>query len=92
MSPLPSLSGLVEDETTFAAGSLGVLTALLMLVGAAFAFSLPRVAQVIFVLAYLCSIPAREDFPDMWVWGIISLVLAVLLLFVKSKKKRETAQ
>lgn len=80
---LTGLSNLVEDEASGEAGAMGMLTAFLMFFGGAFAFGVPRVAQVLFVLGFLASIPARENFPDMWLWGIISAVLAGLLFLHK---------
>ena len=76
---------MTKDEAVLQASSLGMLTALLMFFGAAFAFGLPRVAQVLFGLAFLVSIPARDEYPDMWVWGIVCLVLGCLLFFVRPK-------
>ncbi|RDC68891.1 hypothetical protein DLJ49_19585 [Rhodovulum sp. 12E13] len=86
---ITGLSGIVEDEATGEAGAMGMLTAFLMFFGGAFAFGVPRVAQVFFGLAFLASIPARENFPDMWVWGIISAILAGLLFFHKKPKKSD---
>lgn len=83
---ITGLSGLANDEQVGQAGALGMLTAILMFFGGAFSFGLPGVARVLFVLGFLASIPAREQFPDMWVWGIASAILAGLLLFVKSPK------
>ncbi|MBC6437980.1 MAG: hypothetical protein GDA52_07560 [Rhodobacteraceae bacterium] len=80
---LTGVSSVIEDQATQEAGALGVLTAFLMFLGGAFAFGLPRVAQIFFILGFLASIPARDNFPDMWIWGIISAILAGLLLFHK---------
>jgi len=88
---ITALSGITEDQATGEAGSLGMVTAFLMFFGGAFAFSLPRVAQVFFGLAFLASIPARENFPDMWVWGIVSAVLAGLLFFLKKPVQANAA-
>lgn len=80
------LANLAQDENVGQAGSIGVLTAFLIFLGGAFAFGLPKVARVLFVLGFLASIPARSYFPDMLIWGGVSLILGVLLLFVKSPK------
>lgn len=83
---ITGLSGLADDQAVGEAGALGMATAILMFFGSAFSFGLPKVARVLFLLAFLVSIPAREAFPDMWVWGVASLILGVLLVFVKTKK------
>lgn len=82
---ITGLSGITNDSAVGEAGALGMLTAFLMFLGGAFAFGVPRAAQVLLGLAFLVSIPARDEFPDMWVWGIIALVLAVLLSFHKKE-------
>lgn len=89
---ITGLSGLAEDQAAGEAGALGMLTALLMFFGGAFAFGVPRVAQILFVAAFFVSIPARENFPDMWVWGIISAALAVLLFFHKKSVEGKSPQ
>lgn len=89
---ITGLSGIVEDEVTGEAGAMGMITALLMFFGGAFSFGVPRAAQVFFGLAFLVSIPARDNFADMWVWGIISAILAGLLFFHKKPKESDTSQ
>lgn len=78
---IAGLSRLADDETIVEAGTFGMLTAFLMFLGGAFAFGLPRAAQVFFGLSFIASIPAREDFPDMWIWGIVAAILAGSLFF-----------
>jgi hypothetical protein len=84
---ITGLSGLANDQAVGEAGAMGMVTAFLMFFGGAFSFGLPGVARVLFALGFLASIPARESYPDMWVWGIASAGLGGLLLFVKSTKK-----
>lgn len=78
------LARLAQDQKTGQAGSLGVLTAFLIFLGGAFACGLPKAARVLYVLGFIASIPARSTFPDMLIWGVVSLVLGVLLMFVKA--------
>ena len=85
---ITGLSGMIDEKETSEAGSLGMLTALLMFFGGAFSFGLPRVAAVVFALGFLISIPARDAFPDMWVWGIVSLILGVLIRLSYQRDKR----
>lgn len=82
---ITGLSNLANNNSVGEAGALGVLTSLLMFFGGAFSFGLPKVARVMFVLSFVVSIPARKAFPDMWVWGIASLILGLLLLFERRK-------
>jgi hypothetical protein len=85
---ITGLSGMVEDTATAQAGASGMATGFLMFLGGAFAFGAPRVARVLFVFAFFVSIPAWKDFPDMRVWGIICLILAVLLFFQQKSPER----
>lgn len=89
---ITGLSGLTEDELTGQAGAVGMLSALLMFFGGAFAFGLPRVAQFVFLASFLVSIPARKEFPDMFIWGIASLVLAALLIVAVKKPKEKNVE
>ena len=84
------LSNIAGEEAVAGAAALGGLTAFFMFLGGAFSFGLPGVARVLFALAFLVSIPARKDFPDMWVWGIVSALLGCLLWFTRTKKSKET--
>ena len=77
---ITGLSSLADKQDVGQAGAVGMLTAILMFLGAAFTFGLPKVARVLFALSFFASIPAREHFPDMWIWGIVSAILCVLLL------------
>lgn len=86
---LVGASNLAKDEVVLQASSLGMLTALLMFFGAAFAFGLPRIAQVLFGLGFLVSIPARDEYPDMWVWGIACVILGGLLFFATPRKSND---
>jgi len=84
---ITGLSGLANDQAVGEAGAMGMVAAFLMFFGGAFSFGIPAVARVLFALGFLASIPARESYPDMWIWGIASAVLGLLLLSVKSSKK-----
>lgn len=88
---LVGLSNIAREEAVEGAAALGSLTAFFMFLGGAFSFGLPGVARVLFALAFLLSIPARKEFPDMWVWGIASAVLGILLWFVRTKKPAKTS-
>ena len=80
-------NSIAGDEQTSIAAGYGILVAFMFLVGGAFAFKLPRVSMVAFILAAFFGLPGSSDFKDLWVWGIVSLVLAVLCYFAGRKKK-----
>ena len=86
---ITGLGGLAEEEAMHQAGSVGMLVALLMFVAAAFSFGLPRVGGVIFVLAALLAFMVSGDFPDMGVWGAISLLLGFLIFIAGRNAKNK---
>lgn len=75
-------------------GAIGILMALLFLVGGAFALGFPLVSLVAFVLAGVFGIAggASTSFGDLAVWGWISLVLAVLSFFGWREKRKRRAE
>lgn len=86
---ITGLSGAVGETATQQAGGIGMLTAVAMFFGGAFAFGLPTVARVMFAISFGLSLLAKKDFPDMQIWGWLSLLLGVLLTF-SSKSKQES--
>ncbi len=77
------------------AGGIGMLTAVAMFFGGAFAFGLPRVAGFMFAISFGLSLLAKKDFPDMQIWGWLSAILYFLLLFSgnterEAKDKKES--
>lgn len=83
------LSGAAGEVSTQQAGSIGMLVALAIFFGGAFSFALPKVAQLIFLAAFLLSLLAKKDFPDMQIWGYLAAILGVLLAFSSSSRKKE---
>jgi membrane protein implicated in regulation of membrane protease activity len=75
-------------------GALGILVALLFLVGAAFALAFPMVSLASFTLAGLLGLAggSTTPFTDLTVWGIVSLVLAVLSYFGWREKRKRRAE
>jgi len=74
-------------------GAIGILMALLFLVGGAFALGFPLVSLAAFLVAGMFGITAGSttSFSDLSVWGWISLALAVLSFFGwREKRKRRT--
>lgn len=94
-SVLVSAGGsLAEDAGTQESGSMGVLVALLWLVAAAFVLAKPRVSAVLFAVAGLLAFAGTGDFPDLWFWGGVSLVLAGFswLGYREKRKKPSVSQ
>jgi hypothetical protein len=72
-------------------GPVGILMALLFLVGGAFALGFPLVSLVAFLISGIIGIAAgaSTSFGDLAIWGWISLVLAVLSFFgIREKRNR----
>ena len=61
--------------------------------GAAFALGLPRVAMVVFSVAALAGFAAGSStsYKDMTIWGVLSLVLAVMSYFGGRELRRRKA-
>jgi uncharacterized membrane protein len=93
-SLLVDLGGTITKNQNYSqGGSVGVLVALLFLIAGAFAFAKPIVSFIVFILAGVLglAVGGTTGFTDMTVWGVISLVLAVLSFFAwrgDKKKKR----
>lgn len=85
------LSGAIGQTGTQEAGAVGMLMAIAMFLGGAFAFGLPRMAQIFFLANFGLSFVARENFPDLQVWGWVAAILAFLLVFSGGRKSAEKA-
>ncbi|MDN5360541.1 MAG: hypothetical protein PWQ84_1604 [Thermotogaceae bacterium] len=80
------------DEETQESGSSGIIVALLFAFVAAFALKFPKVSMVFCVLIALISfsIASGGIYEDMYVWGTISIILAVMSLFGSREFKKKT--
>lgn len=90
-----SLSGVVNDSGTGESGAVGLFMALIWLVACALVIPLPLVSTIAFVLAGLFGFAAAANFPDLQIWGGISLILAILSLvgwFGKRKQDRKETE
>jgi hypothetical protein len=74
------LSDAANDESTTAAGAIGVFMALLWLAACAFVIPFPLVSIIAFGLAGMAGLAVSGDFPDLAIWGVISFVLGGLSL------------
>ncbi|RUU82760.1 hypothetical protein [Mesorhizobium sp. M7A.F.Ca.MR.362.00.0.0] len=73
------------------AGSVGVFVGLLFFVGGAFAFGLPLVSAIIFVVGSLFAFIAASSFTDMKIWAFADLILAVMAFFAWRSARRGRA-
>lgn len=69
------------------AGSIGILLALLFLVGGAFALKKPLVTSIILAVGGLIALAVGgEHYADLPIWGVIALIMAVVS-FISHKKE-----
>jgi len=88
------LSDVADDETGGQAAAVGLLMAFLWLIACGLVLPVPMVSVVLFVLAGIFGFANSGEFPDLGIWGGISLVLAVMSFLGwrgKRKEKREGA-
>ncbi|MER8646819.1 hypothetical protein [Mesorhizobium sp. M1252] len=79
---------ILENKDLVGAGSVGLLVGLLFFVGGAFAFGLPLVAAIVFVLGSLFALLAASAFPDMYIWAVADLILAAIAFFAWRSGRR----
>ncbi|MGB3025817.1 hypothetical protein [Paradevosia shaoguanensis] len=74
---------MTQDASLSGSGSVGVLIALLFVIGAGFAIALPKVSMIVFGAAALLGIMAggNSTYHDMYIWGGVALVLSVMSYF-----------
>lgn len=74
------------------AGAVGLMMSLLWLIACAFVLPLPFVSVVMFLISGVVGFASSAEFPDLAVWGGISLVLAALSFFGWLGKRKERRQ
>ena len=87
--------GATSNQDLSGAGAVGLLVALLFLIGAAFAIGVPIISVGSFGLAALLALAVgfTSGFVDLRIWGFVSLVLAVMSYFgFRSRRRRGTAR
>ncbi|MBZ9850299.1 hypothetical protein LB565_20165 [Mesorhizobium sp. CA14] len=82
---------ILANQELAGAGSVGVLVGLLFFVGGAFAFGLPLVAAIVFVVGSFFALIAINAFPDMKVWAVADLLLAAMAFFAWRSARRSGA-
>lgn len=83
------LSDAINDEASAQASAIGVVMALLWLVACAFVLPFPLVSVVAFAIAGLFGFAASGEFPDLAIWGSVSVVLAVMSIFGWRGKRKQ---
>lgn len=78
-----------QDENVEQAGAIGVFMCLLWLIACAVVLSFPFVSTVLFVVAALLGFAMGGEFPDLAIWGGISLILAVMSFLGWLGKRKE---
>lgn len=82
-------SSLLGDQATADAGAVGIIAGFFLFVGGAFSFGLPMAAVIMFIVAGFVAFTSVEQFPDLQVWAVLSIVLAAVALFAwRSDRKR----
>jgi hypothetical protein len=84
---------LLKDQTTTNGGAIGMLVAFLFVLGAAFIMGLPRLSAGLFAMAGFMGLAggSTSNFPDLKIWGGLSLILAVLSWFGSREQRRKKA-
>lgn len=74
---------LTRDQGIAGGGTIGIVVALLFLIGGAFAMGVPRLSTFAFGLAALLglAVGASGTFRDLTVWGVVAILLAVMSYF-----------
>lgn len=84
--------GLADRKELSGSGAVGLLVALLFLLGAAFALKLPRTAAVMFALAGVFGwIGGFAGFGDLKVWGTVAFGLAAMAAWGSREGARSEA-
>lgn len=84
-----SLARLTGDENLIAVFFLGLVVALLWVIGAAIVLPAPRASAVVFGLAMVIAYLISGTYGDMLIWGTISLALMVMSYLGHRQKVRE---
>ena len=86
-------ANLSHDQSASSAAGAGFVVAFLFLLGGAFAYGVPIVSVVAFVLAVPIALVAgfTSDFRDLQVWGFVSIALAGMSFFAFRARRRTRA-
>ena len=85
-----ALSGLSSKPNEIGtSATMGLLMAILWLIGVAAVIGAPLVSVIAFAFAGVIGIAMSANFPDLAVWGAVSFILAVLSLIGWRQKRRD---
>jgi hypothetical protein len=81
---------IISDESMNQGGAVGLLVSLLLMVGGAFAFQVPKVALFFTGAASLFGLAAGATtvYSDMTAWGVVAIILTALNIINSRKPKR----
>ena len=83
------LSDLANDEQGSTEGEVGLVVALLLFLGSAFAFNLPQVSAPLFLVAGILGIAVSDKFEHLAEWSVAALLLAVMAFLSWVGKRRD---
>jgi hypothetical protein len=66
-----------------AASGVGILLAVIFLIGSAFVIKFPKFSMGLYIVGAILSLLAasNSEFKDLYIWGVVSAVLAVMSYF-----------
>lgn len=74
---ITGLSDAANQDKTQEAGALGLLGSFCWLIAVALVIPFPRVATGLFLIAAAFCFGGAAEYPDLWFWGSVAVVLAV---------------
>ena len=85
---------LTEDEDMAGGGGIGILVALLWIVGAGLVIGLPRAAMWVFGVAAFFGLlgSTAGGFPDLWIWTVVSVIFSLMSWRGIKEKQKKDAQ
>lgn len=84
------LSDAVGDEDSSSAAAVGLLGGFLWLVSGALVFAFPAISMILYIVASVLFFAGTADFPDLGIYGVVSLAFAVMsFLGWRGKKKAD---
>lgn len=82
-----------EAEDLSGGGAMGLLVAVMWLVGAAFVISKPRASMWVFAIAGVFALlGGSSGFSDLYIWGVVSFIFALMSWRGSIEKEREEAE
>jgi hypothetical protein len=90
------IEGIAEQGRQQEAAAVGLLVALLFLIGTAFVLGVPLVSALAFLLAAAVAIPTgtSTSYSDLVLWGWVGIILAAMsfVAFYMKRRRRKRAR